>query len=170
MQPEDALVALGQTGAVFAGFSGIVAVLGIRSVTELGPLERFRFSNLLVISVAACLLAFAPLVLDQFDLDSSSSWAYSSAAMALFALIFLMSRSRAARRMRALQPRWGQPWMAVLSVAVLAGLVVSQSANAMGWVLERSAAVYVSGIFALLVLSGLQFVLLALDATPGRRQ
>lgn len=170
MHPEDVLVALGETAAVFAGFSGIIAVLGIRSVNELGPLERFRFSNLLVIAVAACLLALAPLVLDQFALATSSVWACSSAAMALFALIFLMSRSYAYRRMRTLQTKWDRPWMAVLSVAVLAGLVISQAANAMGWVLERSAAVYVSGVLALLVLSGLQFILLALDATAARRQ
>jgi hypothetical protein len=169
MQPEDLLVGLGETAAVFAGFGGIVAALGSHSVTELAPLERFRFENLLVISVFTCLLAFAPVVLGEFTEASSSVWAWSSAALALFALSFQISRARASYRIRALRARWGRPWMAALSVSVLAVIFVSQCANAIGWHADRSAQVYVGGIFGLLVLSGVQFVLLALDAKPSRR-
>jgi len=166
MQPEDILTGLGDTAAVFAGFSGIVAALGARSVTELPPVSRFRFSNLLVISVSTCLLAFAPLVLGAFSLASSLIWAWSSAALALFALLFLIVRNTTRRRIRAAQVTSGRPWMAVFSISVLVSVGVTQCANTIGWPLSRGAALYVAGLFGLLILSGLQFILLALDSAP----
>jgi hypothetical protein len=169
MQPEDILVALGETGAVFAGFGGIVAALGARSVTELPPIDRFRFSNLLVISVSACLLAFLPIVLEEVVEDPSTMWNISTATLALFALIFLLKSAGGARRIGALRGQRGRLWMAVLSVSVLAAIFVIQSASLIGWPRGHDSAVYVAGIFGLLILSGLQFILLALDATPGNR-
>jgi hypothetical protein len=167
MQPEDILAGLGETAAVFAGFSGIVVALGARSVTELSPVSRFRFANLLVISVSTSLLAFAPLVLGAFSLASSLIWAWSSATLGLFALLFLIARSAMARRIRAAQITMGRSWMAVLSVCILASICVAQCLNTIGWPLDRGAALYVTGLFGLLILSGLQFILLALDSTPA---
>jgi hypothetical protein len=170
LQPEEILVGLGDAAAVFAGFSGIVAVLGARSVTELSPLSRFRFSNLLVISVSTCLLAFAPLVLGAFSLASSLIWAWSSATLALFALLFLIAANTRQRRVRAAEVAAGRAagrtWMAVFSICVLVGVCLSQCVNAIAWPLSRGAALYVAGLFGLLILSGLQFILLALDSTP----
>jgi hypothetical protein len=167
MQPEDILTSLAETAAVFAGFSGIVVALGARSVTELSPVSRFRFANLLVISVSTSLLAFAPLVLGAFSLASSLIWAWSSATLALFALLFLIARSAMARRIRAAQITLGRSWMAALMICVLAGICVTQCANTIGWPLNRGAALYVAGLFGLLIVSGLQFILLALDSTPA---
>jgi hypothetical protein len=167
--PEDLLVGLGETAAVFAGFSSIVAALGVRSVAELRPIDRFRFSNLLVVSVSACLMAFLPLVLGGFAFTPASTWALASLSLALFSVCFLAWASVAARRVRKQRTPGGQSWMAALSVGVLAATVVAQCANALSWPFDRSAYIYVAGIFALVILSGLQFILLALDSTPGRR-
>jgi len=167
--PEELLVGLGETAAVFAGFSSIVAALGVRSVAELRPIDRFRFSNLLVVSVFAFMLAFAPVVLTGFAFPVESTWALSSLSLALFSMSFLVWVSIAARRVRKQQTSVGRSWMAALSIAVLIGLLVAQCANALNWPFDRSAHVYVAGIFGLVVLSGLQFILLALDSTPGRQ-
>jgi hypothetical protein len=59
--------------------------------------------------------------------------------------------------------------MAVLSVSVLVGVVGMQSANIIGWPLDRGAALYVAGIFGLVILSGFHFILLALDSTAEAR-
>lgn len=173
MQPEDILTGVGETAAAFAGFSGIVAALGARSVIELPPVSRFRFSNLLVVSVSTCLLSFAPLVLGAFLLASPSSiWAWSSSALAIFALLFPIAAEIRRRRISNAQvtARRGRRWMAVLSICVLLSICVSKCANAVGWPLERGAALYVAGLFGLLTLSGVQFILLALDSTPIETQ
>jgi hypothetical protein len=167
--PEELLVGLGETAAVFAGFSSIVVALGVRSVAELRPIDRFRFSNLLVISVFACLLAFVPIVLAGFALPVESTWVLASLSLALFSIGFLAWASIAARRVRKQQTSRGRSWMAALSVGVLMGILVAQCANALDWPFSRGAHIYVAGVFGLVILSGLQFILLALDSTPGRR-
>jgi len=167
MQPEYILTNFGEISAIFAGFSGIVEALGARSVSELPLTSRFRFANLLVNSVSTCLLAFVPLVLGTFSMASSLVWAWSSATLAAFALLFLMARAAMARRVRVAQVTLGRRWMTVLYRWGLASICVTQCVNIIGWPLNRSPALYVTGLFGLLILSGLQFLLLALDSTPA---
>ena len=159
MHPEDLLTSLGEVAAAFAGFSGVVAALGAKSLTELPALHRFRFANLLVVSVGAALFAFLPAVLEQLATGSSAVWALSSALLALFTGALLFTRWRAGLR---LTKGSLNLWMATSWVGVLSAVSLLQLATLIGWPSARSGAAYVAGVFGLLLLSGLQFISLAL--------
>ncbi len=167
MEAEEALVSLGQVAAAFAGFSGIVGTLGARSVSELSMAARFRFGNLLINSVGASLFAFVPVVINVVGVPSSTIWVLSSAMLGLFSLSYLLFRRRVHLRIRRLNPSLLRPWMAVFTIGVLVCICIAQFANVLGWPFGRSGSPYVWSIFALLVLSGFQFIILALDPTPN---
>jgi len=164
VQPEDVLTTLGEVAAAFAGFSGVVAALGAKSLSELPALHRFRFANLLVVSVAAALFAFVPVILEQFPIGASAMWASSSAFLAVFAGTLLFARWRAGLRLGSLTRGPINLWMATCWVGVLSGVCLLQLANVVEWPWSRSGAAYVAGVFGLLLVSGLQFISLAL---PG---
>jgi hypothetical protein len=158
VQPEDVLTTLGEVAAAFAGFSGVVAALGVKSLAELPAIHRFRFANLLVVSVGAALFAFLPVVLEQFPIGSSAVWTSSSAFLALFA------RWRAGLRLGTLNRGPLNLWMVTSWIGVLSAVFLLQLANAIEWPSSRSGAAYVAGVFGLLLLSGLQFISLALPS------
>ena len=167
MQAEDVLITLAQIAAAFAGFSGIVAALGARSIGDLSIATRFRFANLLVMSVGSSLFALVPVVLVVAGAGMPFVWALSSAVLGLFTLGYALAAARAARRALSPNPRLLRPWMAVLAVGVQTFVCITQFVNVLGWPFGRGGMLYVSSIFALLVLAGVQFVLLALDSTPS---
>ena len=74
------LATLGEVAAAFAGFSGVVAAFGHRTPTEWSEAARFRFENLLTVSVAASILAFLPVVLTQFSISAARAWAVISSS------------------------------------------------------------------------------------------
>lgn len=167
MTAEEALISLGQIAAAFAGFSGIVTALGARSVSDLHAATRFRFSNLLVMTVGASLFAFVPIVLGVANVESSATWGLSSGLFGIFTLGHMAFNRGAHRRIRARNPTLLRPWMAIFSVIILAPISLALFANALGWPFGRSGLPYVSSIFGVLVLSGVQFILLALDTAPN---
>jgi hypothetical protein len=162
MHPQEILTTLAEVAAAFAGFSGVVAALGVKSLSELSEFHRFRFVNLLVVSVGAALFAFLPVVLEQFPLSSSAVWTSSSALLAVFAGALLLGRWRTGLR---LGPMIGGPlnlWMAICWISALSAVCLLQISNILQWPGTPSGSVYVAGIFGLLLLSGLQFISLAL--------
>ena len=65
------LLGFAGVGATFTGFSGVVAVFGRRVHGEWFPEDRFRLTNLMVTSLSACLLSFAPLVSARLHLSDA---------------------------------------------------------------------------------------------------
>jgi len=172
VQPNEALATLGEVAAAFAGFSGVVAVLGVESLAALPGLHRFRFANLLMTSVGAALLAFLPVVLGQFSIGAGTIWASSSLLMAVFAGSLLVTRWRAGLRLGRLNSGLLNLWMALCWLVALSAVLLLQVANLVEWPLARSGAPYVAGVFGLLFLSGLQFISIALprDASDAPRE
>jgi hypothetical protein len=166
IQAEDALVGIGEVAAAFAGFSGVVAALGARSVAEWTPAFRFRFTNLLISSVGSALFAFVPIVLGLFPISTSAVWVWSSISLGSFSLIFLASAGRRGLRVIAIEPEGLSAWAGVVSGAAMALAAIFQLGNLAAWPIETGAPPFVAGILALMVLSGIQFILLALDSGP----
>ena len=155
-------MALGEVAAAFAGFSGVVAALGSRSAGEWSVAARFRFENLLITSIAAALLAFLPIAIGQFPVAPAVTWGCSSAVLGLFCASFAALRIP---RLRSASSKDLEPlrrWMALFLVLLFATFV-AQIANAAAWPAPRSGGPYVAGILALLLVSALQFTLLALS-------
>jgi len=164
MDPHDTLATLAEVAAAFAGFSGVVAALGVRSLSEIRALDRFRFANLLVVSVGAALFAFLPIVLQQFPIGSSAVWASSSALLAVFAVALLLKRWRAGLQLGPMTRGPLNLWMVTCWIGALSAICLLQLANIFEWPGSRSGAAYVAGVFGLLLLSGLQFISLALPS------
>ena len=159
MPVTDLLLQLSEIAVAFAGFSGVVAALG-RSI-EWDEKARFRFQNLLVISVSAVFLALLPLALSTFNIASERGWMISLCVMVAFALGFFVLRAPIARRLTGVGDRVTF-FTGLMFLIGLSTVVVLQVLGVAG-VLTRSA-VYVAGIVLLLFLSALQFAVLSLGA------
>lgn len=160
MNPDDTLLALAEVAAAFAGFSGIVAALGHRTPSEWSPAARFRFQNLLTVTVAASLLAFLPVALGHLALSPAAVWTGSGLALALFCTVCLADAFRRGAKVGTGGPGLRR-WMAVVWVSGMAGAAI---APLIGLVVPGAGGggPYIAGILLLLAISGLQFVLLAL--------
>jgi hypothetical protein len=154
---------LGEVAATVAGFSGIVAVLGVRSVDSLAAVARFRLVNLLVISLSAVFFSFLPVVLDQFTLAPAALWCVSSASLAVVWVTLFLILGRQVRRLSFGGPRAPRRWMASVFFVVAVLAFGSQAANLVGLRGSPSGALYCVGVLALLVVAGLQFILLVLE-------
>ncbi len=55
------LLGIGSVATAISGFSGVVAAFSGRADGKWLPSERFRTTNMLVLSLGACLLSFVPL-------------------------------------------------------------------------------------------------------------
>lgn len=165
----DLLIGLGEVAVTVAGFSGIVAVLGVRSVAQLSLVARARLVNLLVTSLAAAFLSFLPVALQLFDLRPALVWRISSCGLAAFCAVFVTLRAVNVRRLGLGAPDGPRIWVAWTFVVALGFAVLAQAANVAGLVGGPSGGPYVLGILALLLIAGLQFALLVLDPVGTRR-
>jgi hypothetical protein len=166
IHPHETLVALAEVAAAFAGFSGVVAAFGHRAPSDWSAAARFRFRNLLTVSVAASILAFLPVVLALFDLSPATVWAWAGAALGLFCVAFLVQTFRLGRTIDVseLSRLMAWVWMGGMGATALAQLANIALAGE-----SRDGGPYVAGILVLLAISGLQFILLALKSISADR-
>ena len=61
MDIDALLLGLAEVSVAFAGFSGVVAALGRKA--EWTDIERYRFTNLVTVSIATALFSFLPMVI-----------------------------------------------------------------------------------------------------------
>ena len=162
--PEELLPTLGEVAAAFSGFGGIVAALGSRSVAEWSGPARFRFENLLVISVAAAVLSFLPAVAQHLFALGAAPWRLSSAILGLFVLAFLVVRIPHGLRVSRAHPGVIRLWMMVAFSVLMPGVLVLQASNLVGWPDGSGGGRYLTGVYGLLFVAGLQFIVLALDS------
>jgi len=88
MTAPDALQTVAEIGIAFAGFSGLIMSLR-RHQGPLNEVEKFRLLVLLALSLGAMFLSFLPGWLELLGLEPARAWAFSSAVMALYSLLFI---------------------------------------------------------------------------------
>lgn len=154
MNADEILHTIAQVGVSLAGFAALVALFRNRSDSSWTPASLSALRSLIELSLCTVILALLPLSLALFELPAFRVWQFSSLC-AFLAGVGLMAV--AVSRVRALvQSGWQAPtWLfhftgfAIGSLAVLA-----QAYN----VIAQSAAIYVAGLLALIVIVGLQFI------------
>ncbi len=160
--PVEVCLALGETAAIFAGFSGVVAVFGQRPQGRWFPEDHFRLANMLLTSLGACLLAFVPVMGSLFHVREPAVWATASALMGAFCVAYFLYalpiRIRLHHTRRGVAPLWAT-LVFVLSLCSAAAL---QALNAASIAFAREPGPYVAGLLLLLIAAGLQFGLLVL--------
>ena len=149
---------------MFAGFSGVVSVLGARTAGEWRAADRLRFVFLLEASLSAFFLCLLPLAVSQFTSSEAASWAICSS---LFAAAVLSGSIAASFRIAHLDPA-SRAELGRRSVLVTRGLdliaFALQVANVLG---PRRFALYFLGVSWLLGSASLQFVRLVLVRQRG---
>jgi hypothetical protein len=145
-----------------------VAALGRRVPREWSATERFRFANLLALSVATTILAFLPIVLEHFPISSIAVWASSSVILMAFCVLFLAYVLREALAMSTVERDQLRRWMAAAWFGGLSGVALAQGISIATATEAVAAAVYVAGMLVLLTLAGLQFALHAFSSIAER--
>jgi len=160
MEATDILLGLSEIAAAFTGFSGIVAALGNTSTWS--EIARFRFQNLLGISIATVVLSLLPILVSSYEIDDFLKWRIVCFVLATFVVGFLVLRAPIARRLtqenasdRALRTT-GLAFATILPIVLLLQVLSVVGIFSLGF------AFYLTGLLALLFLSALQFALLAL--------
>ena len=100
MQFEQVFTSAIEAGIAIAGFSGIVAVVGDRSVRRLSPSDVGRVVLLLQGSLAATLLAFLALLLGGAGVPEPTIWRVGSACFAAYVALAMPLHFRRFRSMR----------------------------------------------------------------------
>jgi hypothetical protein len=164
MHDHTVLILLGTAGvaATFAGFSGVVAVFGRRAQGEWFPEERFRLTNMLVISLGACLFAFVPLIEELFHSAERTLWTTASTLLGAFCVAYFLYALPQRWRLSRSRPGLLPVWASAMFILCLCFAMVLQALNAVAALFERGAGAYVAGLLLLLIAAGLQFAFLVL--------
>ena len=156
------LLGIAGVASTFAGFAGVVATFGRRAQGKWLPEERFRLINMLVLSLAACLLSFVPLIEELFHLAEVALWAGSSILLGTFCAGYCVYVTPQRWRLNQLRQGALRPWMAAVLILAFGFAIVLQALNATGVLVERGAGPFVVGLLLLLMIAAFQFALLVL--------
>ncbi len=98
MERYEILHTLAEVATAFAGFTGIVVVLGRRSIGEWRSNEKTIVSVLLASSLGVVLFAFVPDLGSAAQLSPSTTWRVSAFLFASYHLVVILASLVAIRR------------------------------------------------------------------------
>lgn len=156
----EILTVLGEIFVAFAGFTGIVAVLGQRSEGAWRPVDVIRFRALLEASLAGLLFAMAPFGLYFFDVTESAIWGVGSGALAAYIVYSFVRVIRTQRELDADSDPDFMPGVRRVLLALSVPVLTIMCMNAFGIVLKHIFAAYFLGLIQLLIMCCAMFVLL----------
>jgi hypothetical protein len=154
------LLGVASVATAISGFSGVVAVFSGRANGKWAPEERFRTTNMLFLSLGACLLSFVPLVEELFRVPEQILWMTSSSLLFAFCSFYCVYTIRMLRKAELRRPGALVEWVRAVYFACLALAIILQTLNVAGVWLERGAGPFVAGLMFVLIPAGLQFAFL----------
>ena len=90
LEGSEVLTLLAEIFVSFAGFTGIVAVLGQRSDGVRRPIDVLRFRGLLFASLVGLVLAIIPFGLHHIGVIDTVTWGTCSAILAILIVVLLV--------------------------------------------------------------------------------
>lgn len=170
MEAAEVLLTIAEVSVAFAGFTGIVAVIGRRAAGEWRTADLLRFWQMIEVSLLGLIFALVPFLFYYAGLSPASTWAASSGMLALASGIQMI---RAA--IRTLKAFGTDRSLSIVfsTLYVLIGIVVMLIliGNALGIVYQRTVAPYLVGMFWQLCLASVLFWrLLKFSGIPYRRE
>lgn len=160
MEEFDALALLAEIFAAFAGFTGIVAVLGQRYEGRWRPVDVVRFRGLLETSLAGLILSVLPIGLQHLGLDGPVLWRFCSALVATYIAFYIARTILMQRSVRADADPDFVPNVRVLLVSLSVVVFIAQAASVFGALQQLTFAVFLMGLIYCLVACATMFVLL----------
>ena len=164
--PLGVCLGLGEVGAIFAGFSGVVVVFGQRPHGTWFPEERFRLTNMMLTSLGACLFAFVPPIGALLHLTEPALWATASTLMGAFCVGYFLYALPIRLRLHQIRRDVLPFWATLIFVLLLCSAAALQALNAASVLFAREPGPYVAGLLLLLIAAGLQFGFLVLIPLP----
>ena len=156
------LLGIASIATAISGFSGIVAVFSGRSDGKWPPAERFRTTNMLILSLGACLLSFVPLIEEFFRVPDPMLWTVASAGLLVFSLLYFARTVIALRSPELRRPGVLVLWVRYVYFACLFAAIALQVCNVAGFGFARGAGPFMAGLAFTLIPAGLQFAFLVL--------
>ena len=160
MTGSDTLAILAEVFVAFAGFTGIVAVLGQRSEGKWRPVDVLRFQGLLGSSLAGLIFSLVPFGFHHFDIAPSVTWKILSAALAGFIGLTLSLMILRQQRIKVTGDPDFVPGVRALLVAISIPVLGALIFNASGTGLDGAFAGYLLGLLYLMSMCCAMFILL----------
>lgn len=156
------LTGIASVAIAVSGFSGVVAVFGGRADGKWSLGERFRTTNMLILSLGACLLSFVPLTEEMFQISDQTLWVIASSSLGAFCAFYFVYTIIMIRRLQLLRPGMLIKWVRVVYFTCLALAIILQALNIAGEFVARGPGPFVGGLVLMLIPAGLQFAFLVL--------
>lgn len=156
------LLGISSVATAIAGFSGVVAAFSGRADGQWLPAERFRTTNMLILSLAAALLSFVPLTEELLRIPDAILWVVASSVLGVFCAFYFVRTVLLLRRPSLRGPGVLVEWIKPVYFVCLALAVILQILNVSGVLVERGAGPFIGGLMFVLIPAGLMFVVLVL--------
>lgn len=156
------LLGIASIATAISGFSGVVAAFGGRADGTWQPAERFRTTNMLVLSLGACLLSFVPLTEELLRIPDQVLWVIASFSLFAFCSFYSVRTTILLRRPNLRRPGVLIEWVRVVYFACLSLAIILQVLNVAGVLVERGPGPFIAGLVFMLIPAGLMFVFLVL--------
>ena len=160
LQGSDVLTLLAEIFVAFAGFTGIVAALGHRSIGKWRPVDVIRFQALLVTSLAGLVFSVAPFGFHYFGVAEAITWGFGSALLAVCIVYFIVTTTQKHNKLQANADPDFVPGVRLALLTLGVPVIASQLLNAIGVGLPHSFSGFLVGLLYLLILCCAMFVLL----------
>jgi hypothetical protein len=157
-----ALLGIASIAGAISGFSGVVAAFAGRADGKWSPAERFRTTNMLVLSLGACLLSFVPLTEELLRVPDQILWMIASSSLFAFCSFYVVRTIILLRRPSLSRPGVLVEWVRVVYFVCLTLAIALQVLNVGGVLIERGPGPFVAGLVFMLIPAGLMFVFLVL--------
>jgi hypothetical protein len=139
-----------------------VAVFGGRAEGKWSPEARFRTTNMLILSLGACLLSFVPLTEELIGIPSDILWIVTSSLLIAFCAFYLVYTVIRLQNPDLRRPGVLVRWVMVVYFVCLTLAIALQVLNIVDVLVERGSGPFIGGLIFLLIPAGLQFAFLVL--------
>jgi len=156
------LLGIASVAIAISGFSGVVAVFGGRADGKWSPAERFRTTNMLILSLGACLLSFVPLIEESFQIPDQIFWITASCFLFAFCTFYVIYTIIILRKPNLRRSGGLIMWVRVVYFVCLILASVLQALNVSGVLVKRSSGPFTGGLILMLIPAALQFSFLVL--------
>ncbi len=169
MEHHDILRTLSEVATAFAGFTGIVVVLGGRARGEWRTNDTTAVIVLLAASLGVVFFGFVPDLARAAHLEPSQAWRVSTFLFATYHLLLILGSLRDSNRALARgEPRFGPKRMAPVTIAVVTPIILAQFLTAAGLFPSWLFFFYLLGLLWLLLMATYVFGVLLLEFVSSR--
>jgi hypothetical protein len=167
VEHHDILRTLAEVATAFAGFTGIVVVLGGRDRREWRSNDTTAVIVLLASSLGVVFFAFIPDLARAAHLEPSQAWRVSTLLFATYHLLVILGSIRSRKLARG-EPRFGPRVMVPVTVPIGLSIILAQFLTGAGVLSSWLFFFYLLGLLWMLAIATIVFAVLLLETLSSR--